>query len=1207
MSTPELHDKSGAELQGEAVDVVRSIGSESKQAADAPAQERTESLLAAEKRTLEMIANGASLSEVLNDLCGAIDAHAPAATSLVLLMDAAGKSLLLSAGPHVPAGLTKAFTPWPIGPNRGCCGAAAFLKQRVIIRDVTADPRWPDDYRDLAVSYGLRAAWSEPLISKDGEVLGTFAMYYAEPRTPNNRDHELIAAAGNITRIAIERERSRVALTKALDEAKRSEGQLRKIIESIPGIITTMSPEGEVESVNQRALESLGMTLEEMRDWPRILHEEDRERVINTWRRSIETGEPYDIQHRVRRADGVYRWFHVRGLAARDAQGRIVRWYILVTDIDDRKKAEDALRASEQSFRLIVDSIPGLVNTTTATGEIELANQQLLDYVGKTLEGLKDWHPLVHPEDRARAITLWSRSVETGDVYDDEHRVRRADGVYRWFHVRALPLRDTEGRIIRWYVLCTDIDDRKKAEENLRRSEAYLAEAQKLSHTGSFGWGVSSGEIYWSQETFRIFEYEPTARVTIDLIVQRTHPEDRSAVQQLIERVSREKTEFDFEHRLLMPNGSVKYLRVVGRPSKNEGGSFEFVGAVTEITERKRAEEALRRSEGYLAEGQKMTHSGSWAWNVRTLDTFWSQEMFRILDYDAEKVKPTLSHFFDRVHPEDRPMIEQRAKVESTQKERTDSGCDYRVVLADGTIKHLHSIAHPMMNDSGEISEVVGTTMDVTEQWQARAELVKAFEKLRRSEADLLEAQRLSHTGSWREDLISGAVTLSPEVFRIRGIQPDDATPKNEFLRNQIHPEDQTVVKQLYERTKIQKADYEAGYRIVLPDGTIKHLHTTCQPILNESGELVELVGTMMDVTEQGQARAELEKAFEEIKRLKDRLHDENLALREQIDQAFMFEEIVGSSPTLRTVLSSIVKVAPTNSTVLITGETGTGKELIARAIHKRSQRSGHAFISVNCASIPTSLIASELFGHEKGAFTGALQKHQGRFEQAHSGTIFLDEIGDLPGETQIALLRVLQERQFERVGGNRVVPADVRVIAATNRDLPAVIAAGAFRADLFYRLNVFPIQVPPLRKRKEDIPMLVEYYAKRYAEKMGKQIRKIDKNTLKLCQAYHWPGNIRELQNIIERSVILCSGDTFWIDPSWLSIQESARLELPGSLTETLQNQEKEMIEAALAESKGKVAGPNGAAAKLGVPPSTLDWKIKQLRINKRKLASEC
>jgi len=297
------------------------------------------------------------------------------------------------------------------------------------------------------------------------------------------------------------------------------------------------------------------------------------------------------------------------------------------------------------------------------------------------------------------------------------------------------------------------------------------------------------------------------------------------------------------------------------------------------------------------------------------------------------------------------------------------------------------------------------------------------------------------------------------------------------------------------------------------------------------------------------------------------------------------------------------VKVAPTDSTVLITGETGTGKELIARAIHKGSQRAGNAFITVNCAAVPSSLIASELFGHEKGAFTGALQQRRGRFELAHSGTIFLDEIGELPAETQIALLRVLQERQFERVGGSRVISSDVRIIAATNRDLAAAVTAGAFRADLFYRLNVFPIHVPPLRNRKEDISMLVEYFVKRYAEKARKQIGKIDKNTLKLCQSYPWPGNIRELQNIVERSVILCSGDTFWIDEAWLSSQDAPRLESSGPLIQTVQNYEKQLIEAALAGSNGKVAGPNGAAAKLGMPRSSLELKIKQLNIKKHTI----
>jgi transcriptional regulator with GAF, ATPase, and Fis domain len=349
------------------------------------------------------------------------------------------------------------------------------------------------------------------------------------------------------------------------------------------------------------------------------------------------------------------------------------------------------------------------------------------------------------------------------------------------------------------------------------------------------------------------------------------------------------------------------------------------------------------------------------------------------------------------------------------------------------------------------------------------------------------------------------------------------------------------------------------------------------------------------------QARAALEKALEENQRLKDRLQDENLVLREQIDQALMFEEIVGASPALRAVLSLVSKVAPTDSTVLLTGETGTGKELIARAIHKRSRRSSSAFVSVSCAAIPSSLIASELFGHEKGAFTGAGQRRLGRFELADEGTLFLDEVGELPAETQITLLRVLQEREFERVGGHQPIRADVRVITATNRDLEAAIAAGTFRGDLFYRLNVFPIEIPPLRERREDIPLLVEYFIAHFARKAGKTFRGINKKTLDLLVSYPWPGNIRELQNVVERSVIVCETENFSVDESWLSRQPLASE--PKSLlklSHKLAAHEKEMIEVALRESGGRVSGPSGAAAKLGIQRSTLESKIASLKINK-------
>jgi formate hydrogenlyase transcriptional activator len=375
-------------------------------------------------------------------------------------------------------------------------------------------------------------------------------------------------------------------------------------------------------------------------------------------------------------------------------------------------------------------------------------------------------------------------------------------------------------------------------------------------------------------------------------------------------------------------------------------------------------------------------------------------------------------------------------------------------------------------------------------------------------------------------------------------------------------------------------------------------------PQWDDQGNIVMWYGSSIEIDDRKRAEEELKKAFDEIKTLRDQLHKENLALKEEIDQASMFEEIVGASDAIKRVLAVLCKVAPTDSTVLITGETGTGKELAARAIHKRSRRARNAFVAVNCAAIPPSLIASELFGHEKGAFTGATQRRLGRFEVADGGTIFLDEVGDIPAETQIALLRVLQERELERVGGTHPVPIDVRVIAATNCDLQAAVDAGSFRRDLFYRLNVFPIRMPSLHERVEDIPLLVAYLAQRYAGKMGKKINAIDKRTLELFQTYHWPGNVRELQNVVERAVILCEGATLAVDENWLP-RTSPRPAPSGVALASLADQEKEMIENALTQSRGRVSGPLGAAARLGIPRSTLESRIKSLNINKHRFRS--
>ena len=403
-----------------------------------------------------------------------------------------------------------------------------------------------------------------------------------------------------------------------------------------------------------------------------------------------------------------------------------------------------------------------------------------------------------------------------------------------------------------------------------------------------------------------------------------------------------------------------------------------------------------------------------------------------------------------------------------------------------------------------------------------------------------------------------------------------------------VHPDDRAREQHYFNSALSRGSSYELELRLRKGDGSYRWFLARSNPVRDDKGNITRWYVACTDI--------------EDRKRAEEKLRQENVALREEIDETSMFEEIVGTSPALQSVLSRISVVAPSDSTVLITGETGTGKELVARAIHRRSSRGSRAFVSVNCAAIPRDLILSELFGHEMGAFTGATQRRIGRFELAHGGTIFLDEVGELLPDTQVALLRVLQEREFERVGGSHLIHVDLRVVAATNRDLKAAVTNGTFRPDLFYRLNVFPVEVPPLRERKEDILTLADYFVQRYGKRAGKNIRSIDKKTIGILASYDWPGNIRELQNVIERSVILSSGEIFSVDEAWLSKETVApQLRVDGKRQDEPRT-ERAIIEAALAEAKGRISGPSGAAAKLGIPPSTLDHRIKTLKIDKTK-----
>ena len=528
------------------------------------------------------------------------------------------------------------------------------------------------------------------------------------------------------------------------------------------------------------------------------------------------------------------------------------------------------------------------------------------------------------------------------------------------------------------------------------------------------------------------------------------------------------------------------------------------------------------------------------------------------------------------VHPDDLPKLTEKwAEMVASGRGGQFEG---RLRRHDGVFRWFLARFEPVRDDGGAIVRWYGTSTDIDALKQAEA-------KLREDESALRRITDAIPQTIVVQDPDGIPVYANQAVLDYTGLTMADILT-SDFRARIFHPEDLKRVREQRQAALARGLPFEIEQRALRKDGQYRWFLIRYNPFRDEQGRLVSWYATGTDIDDR--------------KRAEDRTRNENVALREEIVRSSMFEEIVGSSDALRTVLNHIAKVAPSDSTVLIQGETGAGKELVARAIHNRSRRASRAFIRVNCAAIPQSLIASELFGHEKGAFTGALQRRLGRFESADGGTIFLDEIGELPQETQVALLRVLQERQFERVGGNEPIVVDVRVLAATNRDLTAAVRDGVFRADLFYRLNVVPIQVPALRDRRGDIRLLVEYFVERYAQKAGKRIRSISKETLDLFEAYHWPGNIRELQNVVERAVILSDADVFRADPSWLTPAPADGVVPTGSLTADLAQREKAIIEDALRDAHGVIGGATGAAAKLGLPRQTLESRMRKLGIDR-------
>ena len=645
------------------------------------------------------------------------------------------------------------------------------------------------------------------------------------------------------------------------------------------------------------------------------------------------------------------------------------------------------------------------------------------------------------------------------------------------------------------------------------------------------------------------------------------HPDDHEETRRVWSNCLSKGCAGEVTFRVRNAEGGYRWFLSRAEPLRSSDGILLYwIGINLDIDERKQAE-------FYLAEGQRLAHTGSWAFNSAGFQ-YWSPQLFEIHGLEPGGKAPSIPEYIMLVHPEDRDFVARA--IDKMLSDHRAFNFTKRIVRPDEAIRYVRYVGNPAPNGEG----FVGTGIDVTEQEQ----LMKAS---RKSEVEVrqildLTPQLIAVFGPhYRERLFINRMAL--EYF---GLTLDEW--RNTAPGALGHPDDSKRVQAIWDRAMSSGSAFESEGRLRKSDGSYRWFLIRYNPVRDDEGKVLRWYGACTDIDDR--------------KRDEERLQQENAALREEINQAPMFEDIVGSSQPLQKVLAQVSKVAPSDSTVLILGETGTGKELIARAIHKRSKRAARPFIGVNCGAIPASLIASELFGHEKGSFTGATQRRLGRFEAANNGTIFLDEVGDLPPDIQIALLRVLQEREIERVGSDKPIPVDVRVLAATHRDLEKLVSEGKFRQDLLYRLNVVPLQMPSLRERAADIPLLVEYFIARFGKKVGKKFRSIEKKTLGLLQAYGWPGNIRELQNVIERAVILSDSNIFAVDEAWLKREPSGVPHPSAPLNGVLLAHEKEAIEAALAQSHGRVSGPAGAAVKLGVRDTTLDAKIKRLGINKHR-----
>jgi PAS domain S-box-containing protein len=1038
----------------------------------------------------------------------------------------------------------------------------------------------------------------------------------------------------SLSRVQLDREYV-IAICRNLTERKEAEARLREsesryraVHDLSPvGICRVETRSGRLLEVNPKYCEILGRTQRDLLGlkFQSITHSGDLASNLEKVRQ-LEEGavRHYEMEKRYLRPDGSVRWAEV-DVVAMWPEADDPAWHLaIVQDITERKHSEERLGEYER----VVESLEEMIVVVDRDYRYVIANRAYLHNRGLQKEQVigRRIGELVNRESVEQIIKRLDECFQ-GKVVQYEMTYKYPQAGERDLLISYFPMEGPTG-VDRIACILKDITERKQAAEALRKSEEKFSKAFRQSPMALTLSSIKTHHYIDVNETFeRLTGWrrdEVIGRTAVDIGLWA--PADGADLAKLL---LTEGSVRNVEARYRMRDESVRIGLSTAEVIELNGEPC-MLAVTADITERKQAEEALRTSEqqqqqiakqleterARLIEAQAVAKVGSWEIDLPNLEITWSEQTHRIFETDPSRFRPRRPDFVELIHPEDRAKVD--ATFEASLEKGAPSTVEYRIVMADGRVKLLEEHWKVFHNEQGCPVRLVGTCHDITERKLAQ-------EALRSSEEEYRLFVSQSSEGIFREEMDAPvSINLSEDelvhhilfdsylgecndaMARMYGLQSGKELV-GKRLTEMVVPDDPNNI-------ELTREYIRSGFRVLERESHEVDVHGNPKIFLNsmigtvENGMLVRTWGIQRDITEKvrlEEARrkaeeslrqnvAQLQQVTEELRLATEKLAEEKLYLEETIDTELGFGEIIGRSGAMKEVLEKVAKVAPSDATVLLLGETGTGKELVARALHRLSKRQGNSFIKLNCAAIPSGLLESELFGHEKGAFTGAVARKVGRLELADKGTLFLDEIGEIPLSLQPKLLRVLQDQEFERLGGTQTLKVNFRLLAATNRDLLQSLRVREFRSDLYYRLNVFPILIPPLRERREDIRPLIEHFVRKFAARMKKSIISIPSKTMEMLVRWEWPGNIRELENFVERSVILTPGPVLQAPLSELQTDENG----DGAGKDNLRAQDRARILRALRECRGKLGGPEGAAARLGLKRTTLQSKLDNLGI---------